>query len=133
MRYRTLSALVLSAATAAMGAPALAQSGAAGATTGDAAGGSAGAIEEIIVTARRRAESQQSAPITLTTYTGEQLLARGVTEFTRMAQVTPGVGFDEFPKGSPRVSLQGRSSPMRPIASACGRAARPPSTRQPIR
>lgn len=107
MRYRTLSALLLSAATAAMGAPALAQSGAAGATTGDAAGGSAGAIEEIIVTARRRAESQQSAPITLTTYTGEQLLARGVTEFTRMAQVTPGVGFDEFPKGSPRVYFRG--------------------------
>jgi iron complex outermembrane receptor protein len=102
MRHRNLSALLLSTAAAMTVAPAFAE------VAAPSAGGEhVGAIEEIVVTARRRAESQQSAPITLTTYTGEQLQARGVTEFTRMAQVTPGVGFDEFPKGSPRVYFRG--------------------------
>ena len=104
MRYRHLSALLLSAAAVGIGAaPAAAQQ----AASDGGAAASVGAIEEIIVTARRRAESQQSAPITLTTYTGEQLQERGVTEFTRLAQVTPGVGFDEFPKGSARVWFRG--------------------------
>jgi len=102
MRHRNLSALLFSTAAAMTAAPAFAE------VAAPSAGGEhVGAIEEIVVTARRRAESQQSAPITLTTYTGEQLQARGVTEFTRMAQVTPGVGFDEFPKGSPRVYFRG--------------------------
>jgi len=104
MRHRSFSALLFSTAAAMAAAPALAQEAA---PPAGGAGDHVGAIEEIVVTARRRAESQQSAPITLTTYTGEQLLARGVTEFTRMAQVTPGVGFDEFPKGSPRVYFRG--------------------------
>jgi iron complex outermembrane receptor protein len=99
MRRQAISALLFSTAAAMSAVPAQAQQ--------SAGGESVGAIEEIIVTARRRAESQQSAPVTLTTYTGEQLQARGVTEFTRMAQVTPGVGFDEFPKGSPRVYFRG--------------------------
>lgn len=101
MRTLTLSALLLSTtAAAAIAMPAFAQ-------TGGAAAEDDGAIQEIIVTARRREESQQSAPITLTTWGGDQLEARGVTEFTRLAQATPGVGFDEFPKGSARVWFRG--------------------------
>jgi iron complex outermembrane receptor protein len=103
--YRNLATWLCSAAAVAAAAPAFAQESAAG--SGGAGAERGGVIEEIIVTARRRAESQQSAPITLTTYTGEQLQAHGVTEFTRMAQITPGVGFDEFPKGSPRVYFRG--------------------------
>jgi iron complex outermembrane receptor protein len=105
MGYRNLTAWLCSAAAVAAAAPAFAQESAA--RSGGAGAERVGAIEEIIVTARRRAESQQSAPITLTTYTGQQLQAQGVTEFTRMARVTPGVGFDEFPKGSPRVYFRG--------------------------
>jgi iron complex outermembrane receptor protein len=116
MKHRKLSALLLSTAAVAVALPAWAQDGAApaktvvsgdGAPVSGSASGREGMIEEVIVTARRFAESQQDAPITLTTYTGAQLQARGVTEFTRLAQVTPGVGFDEFPKGSPRVWFRG--------------------------
>jgi iron complex outermembrane recepter protein len=103
MSYRKLSALLCGVATVAGAAPALAQTD----TGGGAVASGAPGIEELIVTARRKAESQQSAPITLTTYTGEELQARGVTEFTKLAQVTPGVGFDEFPKGSARVWFRG--------------------------
>lgn len=107
MRHRELSTL-LSTAAMLVAMPALAQDGGGPAANADeAAPHRAGTIEEIVVTARRFAESSQSAPITLTTYTGEQLQARGVTEFTRLAQVTPGVGFDEFPKGSARVWFRG--------------------------
>lgn len=101
MHLRTLSALLFSTTAMLTTTPALAQSGRA-MSAADATG-----IEEIIVTARRREESQQSAPITLTTWGGEQLQERGVTDFTRLAQVTPGVGFDEFPKGSARVWFRG--------------------------
>lgn len=102
MKLLTLSALLLSTTAAvAATAPAHAQSASTTATSAD------GSIQEIIVTARRREESQQSAPITLTTWGGEQLQERGVTEFTRLAQITPGVGFDEFPKGSARVWFRG--------------------------
>lgn len=101
MQVRKLSAWLLSTTAAAMLAmPAAAQTTAPADDDGSA-------IQEIIVTARRREESQQSAPITLTTWGGEQLQERGVTEFTRLAQVTPGVGFDEFPKGSARVWFRG--------------------------
>lgn len=58
-------------------------------------------IEDIIVTARRREESLQSAPITVTAFSGDQLEERGITDFTRLAQATPGINFDAFPKAAP--------------------------------
>ncbi|HXH00144.1 MAG TPA: TonB-dependent receptor, partial [Sphingomicrobium sp.] len=46
---------------------------------------------EIIVTARRRAESLQEVPIAITTYSGEQLESQGALDITDIADTTPNV------------------------------------------
>lgn len=77
----------------------------AGAATNDGSG-----IEDIIVTARRREESLQSAPVTVTAFAGDQLEERGITDFSRLAQATPGINFDAFPKAAPRPFFRGVGS-----------------------
>jgi len=67
-------------------------------------------IEDIIVTARRREESLQSAPITVTAFSGDQLEEKGITDFSRLAQATPGINFDAFPKAAPRPFFRGVGS-----------------------
>jgi iron complex outermembrane receptor protein len=67
-------------------------------------------IGDIIVTARRREESLQSAPITVTAFTNDQLLEKGISDFSRLAQATPGVNFDAFPRAAPRPFFRGIGS-----------------------
>ena len=67
-------------------------------------------IQDILVTARRREESLQSAPVTVTAFTGAQLEAKGITDFSRLAQATPGVNFDAFPRAAPRPFFRGIGS-----------------------
>lgn len=76
----------------------------------NAAASDPGGIEDIVVTARRRAESLQSTPVTVTAFTGEELQARGITDFSRLAQATPGINFDTFPKAAPRPFFRGVGS-----------------------
>jgi iron complex outermembrane recepter protein len=52
------------------------------------ANGSAG-LEEIVVTARYRAESLQNTPIAITALTGADLEARGITDVTGLTESTP--------------------------------------------
>jgi iron complex outermembrane recepter protein len=67
-------------------------------------------IAEIIVTARRRAESLQSAPVTVTAFSGDQLETRGINNFDKLAQATPGVNFDANPRAAPRPFFRGIGS-----------------------
>jgi len=67
-------------------------------------------IEDIIITARRREESLQSTPVTVTAFTGAELAARGITNFDRLAQATPGVNFDANPRAAPRPFFRGIGS-----------------------
>ncbi|MEY4847807.1 MAG: hypothetical protein RLZZ36_920, partial [Pseudomonadota bacterium] len=46
-------------------------------------------LEEIIVTAQKRAESLQDVPISLTAIQGEQIKAAGVQDMTKIAQYVP--------------------------------------------
>ena len=69
-----------------------------------------GAIAEVIVTARRREESLQSTPVTVTAFAGEELQARNVTDVTRLLQISPGVNFDAFPRAAPRPFFRGIGS-----------------------
>jgi len=48
-----------------------------------------GALIEIVVTARRRAESIQDVPISITAYTGEDLSERGLTNLGALTNFTP--------------------------------------------
>ena len=69
-----------------------------------------GAIEEIVVTARKRAESLQSTPVTVTAFEGQVLAERGITDFQKLADATPGVTIDAFPRAAPRPFFRGIGS-----------------------
>jgi iron complex outermembrane recepter protein len=56
--------------------------------------GSGLTLEEITVTARRREESLQSAPVAVTAVTGEALETRGAASIDAVSQFTPNVQFD---------------------------------------
>ncbi|MEX1237677.1 MAG: TonB-dependent receptor, partial [Pseudomonadales bacterium] len=46
-------------------------------------------LEEVVVTARRRAENLQDVPMAVTAFSGEELSQRGATDITEIAEVTP--------------------------------------------
>lgn len=53
-----------------------------------------GEIEEIIVTAQKRAENLQDVPIAITAYTSETLQMKDLNEVTRLSALTPNVNLD---------------------------------------
>jgi len=59
--------------------------------------GAAQALEEIVVTARMREESLQSAPIAISAYTGDALAYRGVTRLDEAAKFVPGLTLENNP------------------------------------
>ena len=54
----------------------------------------AGALEEIVVTARKREESLQDTPISVAAFTSEDLVQRGAVDFSDLGEFTPNVMFD---------------------------------------
>ena len=51
-------------------------------------------VDEVIVTARRIEENQQEVPITVNSYSAEELSARGLTNITQIGDFTPGLTID---------------------------------------
>src|SRR6266850_1444691 len=66
-----------------------------------------GPLQEVIVTATRRAESLSRVPISVTAMTQEALDIRGVKDFSEVARFTPGVNFDN--SGTNNISIRGIS------------------------
>ena len=62
-----------------------------------AGGRSSVLLEEIVVTARKREESLQDAPIAVSAFSGEALDFRGVTDLERLDQFTPNLVLNESP------------------------------------
>ena len=96
MALRLFTTLKIGTALAALAAaPAIAQSSeqvAAAANQDEESGAAgAGADGEIVVTARRRAESLQDVPIAVTAYTGEALERTGAIDITDISDTTPNV------------------------------------------
>ena len=60
----------------------------------------AGAVDDVVVTARRRSENLQDVPIAVTAVTGEGLDARGYSSLTDMQQMTPNLTFTPGTGGS---------------------------------
>ena len=54
-------------------------------------------LEEVVVTARKREESLQDAPISISAFTGEALEYRGVTNISQIAEFTPNLTFQNNP------------------------------------
>ncbi len=52
------------------------------------------AVEEIVVTARRREESLQEIPLAVTVYSGEILEEQGVIDITELTKSTPNVNLE---------------------------------------
>jgi len=78
----------------------------------DAAGG----VEEIVVTAQRRAENLQQTPIAITAITASSLTTQGITNLAGVVQATPSLYFVPYPSSSSTLVLfmrgQGIGDPM---------------------
>ncbi|SFR89991.1 TonB-dependent receptor [Sphingomonas jatrophae] len=96
----------------AAGAPVFAQA-APPATTAppDAPAATEGGLEDIVVTARRRAENLQETPVSITAFSGNKLEAMNVVEVTKVASFTPGL--ELVPSGT----TQGLAVAIRGIAT----------------
>lgn len=67
-----------------------------------------GRIEEIVVTATRRAESIQDIPINIAAVSGEQLERVGITDLAEMARWVPGLHIiDQGPRSSDQIVVRG--------------------------
>jgi iron complex outermembrane recepter protein len=58
------------------------------------------ALQEIIVTAQKRAENVQDVPVTVSVLTGDQLTSQGVQALSDIALKTPGLYYSESPEAA---------------------------------
>ncbi len=61
-----------------------------------------GGIEEVVVTARKREESLLDVPVAITAITGEELAAKGITNFNQLADAVPGINLTNIAAGAGR-------------------------------
>lgn len=72
---------------------------------------SSATTDVITVTARKREESIQEIPLSVTAFTGDQLLAESVSNFEELALRTPGLQFSqEFGRNGDRPVIRGQAS-----------------------
>jgi iron complex outermembrane receptor protein len=67
-------------------------------------------IDEIVITAQKRTSTIQNTPISITAVSGEDLQARGITNFSTLAQSTPGVSLKSEGPGQTEIELRGMTS-----------------------
>ena len=67
-------------------------------------------LDEVIVTAQKRISTVQTTPISITAVSGDDLQARGITNFTTLAQSTPGVSLKSEGPGQTEIELRGMTS-----------------------
>ncbi len=64
-------------------------------------------IEEVVVTAQKRAENLQDVPIAISAFTGENMEAMGVENLTDLGKFTPGVEMNNDTPLQPTYSIRG--------------------------
>lgn len=69
-----------------------------------------GALEEIIVTTQRRAESLQDIPLAVTAFSGEELREQGIVDIKGVTERTPGFTMGEFNPGQTQLYIRGIGS-----------------------
>jgi iron complex outermembrane receptor protein len=69
-----------------------------------------GPLEEIVVTASKRASTVQDTPISISAVTGNDLLARGVASLADLAQGTPGVSLKSEGPSQTEIEMRGMTS-----------------------
>ncbi len=70
---------------------------------------SAQLLEEIVVTAQKREQNMQDIPVSVTAYSGDQLDALGVTDFTEITQQIPGLQLNAWSPNLTIFNLRGIS------------------------
>lgn len=73
-------------------------------------------IDEIVVTAQRRAQRLQDVPVTVTAFGAEELEQARIVAVDDVATRTPGLQFDAFPASQPRIAIRGIGSTDRGAA-----------------
>ena len=70
-----------------------------------------GALEEVVVTARKREESLQEVPVAVTAFTAEALESRQISSVNDVARFTPGLVFDKaFGRSTDRPVIRGQGN-----------------------
>jgi iron complex outermembrane recepter protein len=95
--------------TAVVASPARAQQTSSSGATATATSGAA-TIEEVVVTAEKRTETVQSTPLSVTAYTGAQLLAAGISSMSEVGYETPGVSERNSGPGQTEYEMRGIAS-----------------------
>jgi len=67
-------------------------------------------MEEVIVTAERRAVNLQSVPVAVTAFTGEEMDAQGIVDIKGITERTPGFTMGVFNPGQPQFYIRGIGS-----------------------
>jgi outer membrane receptor protein involved in Fe transport len=67
-------------------------------------------LQEIVVTAQKRASTVDKTPISMTAISGEDLVDRGLTDFSAVAAVTPGVSMKTNGPGQTEFEMRGMTS-----------------------
>jgi outer membrane receptor protein involved in Fe transport len=67
-------------------------------------------LEEVVVTAQKRASTVQDTPISITAVSGEDLVARGVSSLAVLAQGTPGVSLKSEGPSQTEIEMRGMTS-----------------------
>jgi iron complex outermembrane receptor protein len=83
---------------------------AADADSGAEAAAEGPALEEIVVTAEKRASTVQDTPISITAVSGADLAARGISDFSTLASETPGISMRNNGPGQTEFEMRGMTS-----------------------
>lgn len=67
-------------------------------------------MEQVIVTARQRAESIQDIPLAVTAFDAESIERRGITELEDVARFTAGFAFEDFDGGNASPVIRGQAT-----------------------
>jgi iron complex outermembrane recepter protein len=67
-------------------------------------------LEEIVVTAEKRASTVQDTPISITAVSGADLAARGIVDFSTLAAQTPGISMRDNGPGQTEFEMRGMTS-----------------------
>ena len=68
------------------------------------------ALQEVVVTATKRASTVQDTPISMTAVTGREIEDRGFTDFTAFAQTVPGISMKSSGPGQTEFEMRGMTS-----------------------
>lgn len=83
----------------------------------DASASDSGGLDEIIVTARKREENLQTAPLSVAAFSGEALEKSGIDEFSEIASRVPGFTFNPDNVSEPNIFLRGIGTDIESAAS----------------